>query len=436
MNRRAWLMLLLPLLVAGCGKGRDERSLVRFWAMGREGEVVQELVRDFEELHPTIRVEVQQIPWTAAHEKLLTAHVGDSSPDLCQLGNTWIAEFVALHALEPLGDWVDRSTTITPRGFFPGIWDTNVIDGTPYGVPWYVDTRVLFYRKDVLAQAGYDAMPETWAEWRQAMTAVKRLAGKDGYAILLPTNEFSQPVIFGLQMNSPLVAENGTVGAFSKKPFRDAFAFYIGLFEDGLAPPVSNSEVSNLYQEFARGYFSMYVTGPWNLGEFERRLPPALADEWATAPLPGPGGIETGVSLAGGSSIVLFRSSERKEAAWKLIEYLSAPAQQLRFFALTGDLPARTESWQHESIASDPRITAFGEQLKRVVATPKIPEWEQIATRIMIRAEEAIRGSATIDEALEALDRDVDVILDKRRWLLEKRGLVPESPTDGDGDAS
>ncbi|NNE08073.1 MAG: extracellular solute-binding protein, partial [Gemmatimonadetes bacterium] len=187
------------------------------------------------------------------------------------------------------------------------------------------------------------------------------------------------------------------------------------------------SEVSNLYQEFARGYFSMYVTGPWNLGEFERRLPPELAEAWATAPLPGPEGIESGVSLAGGSSIVLFRSSERKEAAWKLIEFLSEPGQQLRFFELTGDLPARTESWEAESIASNERILAFGEQLKRVVATPKIPEWEQIATRIMIRAEEAIRGSATIDQALEALDRDVDRLLEKRRWLLEKRGLLPEA---------
>lgn len=420
------LLVALPFLIVGCGANDDERELVRFWAMGREGEVVQELVRDFETQHPSIRVEVQQIPWTAAHEKLLTAHVGDSSPDICQLGNTWIAEFVALNALEPLGDLVDRSHTIAPDAFFPGIWDTNVIEGMPFGVPWYVDTRVLFYRKDVLARAGYDSVPATWAEWREAMVSVKRLAGEDGYAILLPTNEFSQPVIFGLQMHSSLVAENGTVGAFSKKPFRDAFTFYVGLFESGLAPPVSNSEVSNLYQEFARGYFSMYVTGPWNLGEFERRLPPELADAWATAPLPGPEGIESGVSLAGGSSIVLFRSSERKEAAWKLIEFLSEPEQQLRFFELTGDLPARIESWEAESIASNERILAFGEQLKRVVATPKIPEWEQIATRVMIRAEEAIRGSATIDEALEALDRDVDRLLEKRAWLLEKRGLLPE----------
>jgi multiple sugar transport system substrate-binding protein len=42
---------------------------------------------------------VQQIPWTAAHEKLLTAYVGESTPDIAQMGNTWIPEFHAVRAL-------------------------------------------------------------------------------------------------------------------------------------------------------------------------------------------------------------------------------------------------------------------------------------------------------------------------------------------------
>ena len=89
--------------LAACGGAREPgKTQIRFWAMGREGEVVTELVRDFERENPAIEVQVQQIPWSAAHEKLLTAHVGGSTPDLAQLGNTWVSEFAALHALEPL----------------------------------------------------------------------------------------------------------------------------------------------------------------------------------------------------------------------------------------------------------------------------------------------------------------------------------------------
>ncbi|MGH7718798.1 MAG: extracellular solute-binding protein, partial [Gemmatimonadaceae bacterium] len=118
---------------------------LRLWAMGREGEVVSELVRTFERANPGIRVRVQQIPWTAAHEKLLTAHVGDATPDIAQLGNTWIPEFAALGALEPLAGRAAASAIVDSADYFEGIWATNVVDDTLFGIPWYVDTRVLFY---------------------------------------------------------------------------------------------------------------------------------------------------------------------------------------------------------------------------------------------------------------------------------------------------
>ena len=78
------------LLAEGCGLSSSPGTVLRFWAMGREGEVVAELLPDFERANPGIRVKLQQLPWTAAHEKLLTAFAGDATPDLCQLGNTWI----------------------------------------------------------------------------------------------------------------------------------------------------------------------------------------------------------------------------------------------------------------------------------------------------------------------------------------------------------
>ena len=139
--------------------------------MGREGEVLSELIPGFEKEHPGIHAEVQQIPWTAAHEKLLTAYVGEATPDIAMLGNTWVPEFVALNALAPLDSFADRSKDIRRDDFFPGIWKTNVVDGKTYGIPWYVDTRVIFYRTDLLANAGYKEFPKTWAEWMNAMTA-------------------------------------------------------------------------------------------------------------------------------------------------------------------------------------------------------------------------------------------------------------------------
>jgi multiple sugar transport system substrate-binding protein len=380
--------------------------------MGAEGEVVQELVRDFERENPGIRVRVQQIPWSAAHEKLLTAFVGQATPDLTQLGNTWISEFVALRALEPLGARLGGA--ITDSAYFAGIWDTNVVDGVPYGVPWYVDTRLLFYRRDLFARAGYTRMPETWAEWR---TALQRVSARGRYGVFLPLNEYEPLLVLGLGAGSAFLADHDTRGAFSAPEFRRAFDFYVGLYRDGLAPPMRNNEISNLYQEFARGYFAAYITGPWNLGEFARRLPDSLQGAWATAPMPGPDGAASGASLAGGASLVVFRGSRHKDEAWRLVEFLSRPEQQLRFYRLTGDLPARREAWRDTTLTRDPRIRAFGEQLTRAVATPMVPEWELIANRLRDYAERVVRGGEPADSVLAELDREVDRLLEKRRWL-------------------
>lgn len=408
---------------AGCARApATGRVELRFWAMGREGEVVQELVTDFERLHPEIHVRVQQIPWSAAHEKLLTGHVGGSTPDISQLGNTWIAEFSALQAVEPLGPWLAGSSSCEQDSFFSGIFDTNRIDGAVYGVPWYVDTRLIFYRTDLLLQAGYSSMPTRWKEWREAMRAIKRLGGKNRFAIFLPANEPTQVEILALQAGSSLLKDHDSRGAFQDPPFRRAFDFYIDLFREGLAPPVGNSEIANVYQEFAKGTFAMFITGPWNLGQFHDQLPAGLQDKWATAALPGPDGPAGGLSLAGGSSLVMYRGCRHKAEAWKLIEFLSEPQQQLKFYHLSGDLPARREAWRDTALSADPRFRAFGEQLGRAVSTPKIPEWENVIAKIQDQAESVIRGASSADSALAVLDREVNVLLEKRRWLLERRG--------------
>ncbi|HRY61492.1 MAG TPA: extracellular solute-binding protein, partial [Candidatus Fermentibacter sp.] len=86
-------------------------------------------------------------------------------------------------------------------------------------------------------------------------------------------------------------------------------------------------------------------------------------DAWATAPLPGPEPGVPGVSLAGGSSLVIFKDSPRADAAWKLVEFLSRPQQQARFYELTGDLTAHKTAWETTGIAADPRARAFRTQL-------------------------------------------------------------------------
>jgi multiple sugar transport system substrate-binding protein len=167
----------------------------------------------------------------------------------------------------------------------------------------------------------------------------------------------------------------------------------------------------------------MWITGPWNLGNFRQRFPSEFENRWMTAPLPAPDAASPwpGMSLAGGSSLALFRASKHKDLAWQLLEFLSEPAIQARFYALSGDLPPRRAAWDDPAFSRDLKVRAFREQLGRVAPMPRVPEWEQIAQKIAERMEPAIRGRETNARVLGALDADVDRILDKRRWILARR---------------
>ncbi len=387
--------------------------------MGREGEVIEQLLPEFERRNPDIHVQIQQLPWTAAHEKLLTAFAGDALPDLCQLGNTWVPEFAALDALTDLDSLVARSSVVRAEDYFPGIWETNFVDGRMKGIPWYVDTRVLFFRSDLLSKAGFQTPPRSWDEWQRALAAVKKEVGPARYAILLPLNEFEPLLALGLQQEEPLLRDDGRWGGFSSPGFRRALDFYTQMFRNGWAPSLTDAGISNVWTEFAQGYFSFYISGPWNIEEFKRRLPAERQHDWMTAPLPGPHG--PGASTAGGSSLVIFRSSRHVPAAWRLIEYLSEPVVQVRFHELSGNLPPRRTAWQYKRLAGDVYARAFLDQLERVRPAPAVPEWERIANEMQLTAELVVHGKMNIEEATRELDRRVDAILAKRRWMLARR---------------
>lgn len=416
--RRAWrtgLAVVMAVCLAGCAH-RSTDTLV-FWTFGAEGQAIARLLPDFERAHPEIHVDVQQLPLSAAHQKLLTAIAGGTAPDMAQLGNTWLAEMVALHALAPLQADVGPSAVVQPTDYFGNIWATNVVDGTLYGIPWYVDTRLLFYRTDLLKQAGFDAPPHDWEQWRQMLAALSQPARKV-YGILLPTNEYEQLLSLALQEPDPLLRDDGRYGNFESPGFKRALRFYVDTFRLKQAPAVTNVEVSNPWEEFGRGVYTFYLSGPWNIGEFRKRLPASEQGDWSTAPLPGPNG--PGAGLAGGASLVVFHASRHQPAAWALIQYLSQPKVQQRFYQLTGDMPPRRSSWDSPLLRDDPQARAFREQLERVKPTPAVPEWERIAVMMQQVAARAVSGELTIDQATAEMDRRADAILAKRRWLLDR----------------
>jgi multiple sugar transport system substrate-binding protein len=388
--------------------------------MGAEGEQIEKLLPRFHAEHPEIRVSVQTIPWSLAHEKLLTAFAGGSNPDVCQLGNTWIPEFQAIDAILPLDSLIAQSHSLSADDFFSGIWETNVVGDEVWGIPWYVDTRVLFYRSDVLQLAGFEQPPQNWSEWIEISRRIRKKA-PEKYAVFFPLlfNDFHTAVILIMNNGGRLLKDNDCYGAFDDPATIEAMRYYLTFFEEGLSTR-STTEFPNIYDAFANGDFAMTITGPWNVGQMRRRAP-NIAGKWSTSLMPMK---ENRNSLAGGASLVMFKKSKNQAAAWKFIEFMSSPQTQAEFFRLTQDLPAVREAWEDPQIQLDREIRAFYDQLQHVQPTPKIAEWEQIAVKLQEHLYRTIFGQTTLEQAMVDLNRDVDLILEKRRWLIARGQLL------------
>ena len=382
------------------------------WAMGNEAAAMPDLLRLLNAKNPLPSVSVQPLPWTAAHEKLLTGFAGGALPTLSQVGNSWIAELAAIGAIEP----VPEAQAVLLTDQFDAVIDTCRIGNKIWAVPWYVDTRVQFYRRDLFAKTGYDAPPPRWDDWKAALHKVKRAVGEGNYAILMPVNEYEHLTTLALSAKAGMINDEGTRGAFSEPAFVDALAFYKSLFDEGLAPLASATQISNVWNEFARGYFSVYPSGPWTIGDMQTRLPKEFQDKWGTAPNPGPDG--PGSAAPGGSSLVVFRGAANAEAAWGVVGALLGAQGQEILQKLTGNLPARKSAWSSNVAASDGYIAAFASQLHTARALPKVPEWERIVSEMQIVAERMLRGQFTVKEAAAEMDKRANRLLEKRRWMV------------------
>lgn len=415
-------LVLLPLVLflSGCNKQDSGVKEISFWGMGSEGEKIKILIPEFEKQNPGIKVKVQMIPWTAAQEKLISSFAADNMPDLCQLGNTWVPQFVMLDALEPLDGYISKSSQIKAANYFNGIWQTNEVTGKIYGIPWYIDTRLIYYRKDIFKKVGYNEPPKNWDELLDlSRKIVKYQNNPNKYAIYLPTNEWAPFVIFGLQNGSDILRDNWTYGNFSAPEFVEAFKYLIQFHKERLTP-MGVSQVTNVYQAFEQEFFAMYISGPWNIPEFKKWMKDSTGEKWGTMPIPGKQS-SPGVSLAGGSSLVMFKSSNVKPEVWKFIEFLSSKKTQLEFYRVTNNLPAVRSAWDEPVFRDDPFIKSFYEQFQHVIPTPKIAEWEQIVfSKLQQYAEYAARGTMTSKEAMKEMDKGVDIILEKRRWMLSR----------------
>lgn len=350
---------------------------VTFWVMGDSATKFQDLVKPFTD-ETGIEVNAVAIPWDSIDQKFTTAVASGNGPDLLQIGISKLRNFADSGSLAPLQDKVGDYSNLAAGNYIDGMaGDDTKVNGDTLSVPWVSDTRVLFYRSDILNANGITNPPATWDDLR---TDAKKLTarGKGQFGYYIPQWDSALPVAMAWDQGGSVVTDDGKID-FNTPEFQKAVDLYTGLYSDKSVPTDSNFDQT---QGFVSGATPMVVSGPY-LAKAINDAAPELKGKWSATTLPAG---ETNTSLLAGSHIGMMANSTHQDSALKLLDYLSKPAIQLEWFKLNGELPAIKAALSDSSLSADPLNAVYAKQLENAKVLPLVPNWDGGVGKDLLKA--------------------------------------------------
>ena len=361
------------------------------------------MVDSFKAANPGVTINVLEIPWAAAADQFRSAAAANTLPDVALMAVP-LAEYVDF--LSPVPAALDTS------GFFPGALQSDTLDGTLYAVPWWVDTRVLYYRTDLAQKAGWTTPPTTWDQFKTFLGDLQTKAGVAHAFRMQPsgTASFLGSLWAPLSAGAKFTNADGTKWTFNTPEWIAGYEYVVSLYRDGYADPQADPALGAAGTEFIGGQTAALIDAPGSLGALATAGGADFAGKFATAALPA-GASST--SFLGGGSLVVFNHTKNPDAAWKLVNWITSPKMQLDFFSQSGNLPSIASVWDDPAMKTNPFypwLAPFGEQLKTAVSPPMTTTWMQISAEGDRQFERMVQGVATVPDALAALQAFADSV--------------------------
>ncbi|WEV59138.1 extracellular solute-binding protein [Bifidobacterium sp. ESL0728] len=416
----AGLSVLTLLSLSACGRKTDSGSAkdsgssaamdnkpatgnLTIWAMGQEGEKLSQYVKGFEKENPDVKVKVTAIPWSSAHEKVQTAIAAGNGPDISQIMGEWMADFSTGLAQVP--------SNFDNSDFSSAALSTVKVGGKQVAVPWYSDTRVLYYRTDIAKQAGWDHAPQTWAELKKMAADMQKVNGVQYGMFIMPKTDAAFSNVSPIYYSNGARLTDGKKWTIDNKKMKESFEYIKGFFTDKIADPEADTTFGADFANFVSGKTPMEFNVPSGIGQLNELGGPGFSDKFTTAPIPKKdknSGLS--VSSLSGSALATMKSSKNQTAAWKFIKWASKAKNQVKWYELSTDLPSAQSAWKDPKLANDKKLAPFGEQLKTGVPNPTVTEWEQISITGSEDVEKIYKNTMSVDDALKDMQSKADSI--------------------------
>lgn len=397
-------ILALVLAATGCGSNDDGVVRIVFAAGQDPSGATKALVEEFNEANPGVEVTFQVMPTNTdtQHDAYVTyLSARESDIDLYTLDVIWTAEFARAGWIRPIPEG-----TIDAADFLDGPLESATYEGALYAVPWFTDAGVLYYRSDLLEEAGLP-VPETWDDLKSACRTVAAPRAMDGFVWQGARYEGLVCNFLEYLWGVGGAVDAETVAADREGVERDlerAIGLMAELIDDDAVSPRSvltykEEDARRLFTE-GRALFLRNWPYAWS---FVQEDGSKVRDKVGIARLPHAEGEES-YSTIGGWNIALSAYSRHPEEALLFLSFITGERSLEKRAIEGGYLPTRRSTYADPDVlAVNPHFASFFDVFKATRNRPRSPHYPRISDVMQENVHGALSGETSREEAAAAV---------------------------------
>ena len=422
-----WLapLMITATVLAGCASGNSAPAAngqleaapaagtqeITFAAYSNYEKPLTEAIKAFEEQNPEIKVKLDLAPFDQLMETIeIKLSAKSKDVDALFVDSPLVMNYSVKGYLAPLDELIDEEAT---QKWTPSAVNSVTYNNQLVAAPMNSSSQVLYYNKELFEKNGIPFPDEnTRMTWEEVVELAKKLTADHVYGFSFEQiSKAYQMLALSDSLGVKMISEDGlTATGYSNSPeAAQAFQFYGDLFNKHQISPKIRKEESLDY--FTSGKVAMYLATNQNMPkirdsglDFGVTLHPYFAGEKVATPT---GAWNLGVS----------QFSEKKEAAAKLVEFLTLGEGARIIFEVGGTLPPQIELL--DAISTDPKYEAFPdsillmaakESLETAVARPMTPgylEWESNMNKAFDDIKNGAVPQKALDQAVSIIDNQL-----------------------------
>lgn len=383
------------------------KSVIKIWMGGDEGRFITDskLQATFEQQFPQYQLQITQLPWDVMHDKLVAGFAagGGDIPDVADGADQWMGEFAALGGLQSLDDFYAQRG-IKDSDFMTDAWQHFVyVDGHRYAAPFYYDTRLLYYRPDMLKAAGIAAPPTTFDE---LLADAKKLSNGTNVFGLADQTQWLDFHFFSYLLyasGGDYYNADRTKCTLTDPPGIEALTFYKQLY-DANAMPHDAAKRADPFTGFATGYYAMAESGGWWWGLMQAQHPELGSigtGKWDVAFLPSN---KTTAAYGHPNSWIVPIGAKNKQGAYDWIAFMERPDIGIQWTKISGELMPTLAQYNDPSMANDRLVQmSFKAAARGVNSIHNIPGAEEITAFVWNALGTLKDDKATPEEAAKSV---------------------------------